>query len=141
MRYVLGLAFSENRQKVLLMNKLHPDWQKGLLNGVGGKMSEKEPQRDAMVRECKEETNLDLPWQARGTLCGKKTQTGEAFIVYLFYAFSDKIYLYQKYEEEYPTIRPVLDLIMHPEITLANVPFLIQYGLCQDSSYEIIVRY
>lgn len=28
-RYCLGFLFSEDRQRVLLINKEHPDWQKG----------------------------------------------------------------------------------------------------------------
>lgn len=34
--YVLGFAFGPNYKKVALLHKLRPEWQKGLLNGVGG---------------------------------------------------------------------------------------------------------
>lgn len=57
-RYVVGFLFSEDNESVLLIRKNKPDWQKGKLNGVGGKIEENETEDDAMVREFKEETNL-----------------------------------------------------------------------------------
>lgn len=56
MDYCLGFAFSPSKQEVLLLKKARPDWQKGLYNGVGGKVEEGEHIYDAMVREFEEET-------------------------------------------------------------------------------------
>lgn len=58
-KYVLGFAFSPDNSKVLLIRKERPKWQSGLLNGVGGKVEGEEWLREAMVREFKEETDID----------------------------------------------------------------------------------
>jgi 8-oxo-dGTP pyrophosphatase MutT (NUDIX family) len=39
-RYVVGFALDEEEGTVLLVRKAKPEWQAGLLNGVGGKMEE-----------------------------------------------------------------------------------------------------
>jgi 8-oxo-dGTP diphosphatase len=57
--YVLGFAFDSN-EEVVLIRKNKPDWQRGLLNGVGGKIEENESSYAAMVREFHEETGVRL---------------------------------------------------------------------------------
>lgn len=52
--YCLGFLFNDSNE-VLLVRKNKPDWQKGLLNGVGGKIEENESPSSAMIREFKEE--------------------------------------------------------------------------------------
>jgi 8-oxo-dGTP diphosphatase len=56
--YVVGFIFNADRTKVALVEKTHPEWQKGRLNGVGGKIEDGETPLTAMVREAKEETGL-----------------------------------------------------------------------------------
>lgn len=59
--YVLGFAFSHdyaNYDRVMLIRKTKPDWQKGKLNGVGGKIEAGETPHRAMAREFEEETSL-----------------------------------------------------------------------------------
>ncbi len=53
--YVVGLLFSADRTKVALIEKTHPDWQRGRLNGVGGKIEPCELPENAMTREFLEE--------------------------------------------------------------------------------------
>lgn len=55
--YVLGVA--TDNEGVIVIQKEHPEWQKGLINFVGGKVEPGEFPVDAMVREFKEETNID----------------------------------------------------------------------------------
>lgn len=60
--YTVGFAFfaHPNEQvQCLLIRKNRPDWQKGKLNGVGGKIKEAESSMDCMIREFKEETDVD----------------------------------------------------------------------------------
>lgn len=57
-RYVVGFAFSMDRQRVLLIKKNRPDWQKGKLNGIGGKIEDNEDAYDAMEREFFEEAGV-----------------------------------------------------------------------------------
>ena len=53
--YVLGFCFDEFNN-VLMIQKSHPDWMRGQLNGIGGKIELYEAPNDAMVREFQEET-------------------------------------------------------------------------------------
>jgi len=56
--YVLGFAF--DLRHVLLIHKLRPEWQAGLLNGIGGKIQDgDQTPYHAMVREFKEESGVE----------------------------------------------------------------------------------
>lgn len=59
--YVLGFAISPEKDKVLLIQKNRPQWQEGLLNGIGGKIEgfDATPSH-AMEREFREETGLTI---------------------------------------------------------------------------------
>lgn len=64
LQYVAGFLFSEDSAHVVLIEKNKPDWQKGKMNGVGGKIEEGETPEQAMRREFFEEAGLDVPsWQ------------------------------------------------------------------------------
>ncbi len=52
--------FSEDRRRVVLINKKRPEWQAGLQNGIGGKVLEGEIYLQAMIREFKEETGFEF---------------------------------------------------------------------------------
>ncbi|HEY0712276.1 MAG TPA: NUDIX domain-containing protein [Polyangia bacterium] len=59
-RYSLGFAFGTNQggETVLLIRKVRPAWQHGLLNGIGGHIEEGETPIQAMVREFEEECGV-----------------------------------------------------------------------------------
>ncbi len=63
--YVAGFLFRDNGhnpgQDVALIQKLRPAWQKGKLNGIGGKIEEGEQPMDAMRREFREEAGVLIP--------------------------------------------------------------------------------
>ena len=62
--YVCGFLFC--RSQVLLLRKRKPDWQAGLLNGVGGKRNPGEWASAAMAREWMEESHgcvVPLIWE------------------------------------------------------------------------------
>lgn len=87
-KYVLGFLFSHGGEKVALIKKNKEDWQKGLLNGIGGKIEENESTGSAMFREFKEETGvelLDIQIAHFGIMKGKNWQ------VELFKMFSDDL--------------------------------------------------
>lgn len=70
-RYVLGFMFSEDGTQVALIKKTKPEWQAGKLNGIGGKIEEKEAMHEAMIREFEEETGLrHLEWKQFGEMYG-----------------------------------------------------------------------
>lgn len=56
--YCLGFAFTPQQDQVLLILKNKPEWQKGLYNGVGGKVEDGEAVYSAMAREFQEETGI-----------------------------------------------------------------------------------
>ena len=60
--YVVGFMFNLDKTKVALIRKNRPEWQNGLLNGIGGKNNEGEHSLQAMVREFEEETGLKTFW-------------------------------------------------------------------------------
>ena len=82
-QYVCGFCFDYSREKVVLIKKNRPEWQKGKLNGVGGKIEAGETIHDAMQREFLEETGVDV-W-AWNLFC---TYNGRDGVVYFMKAFS-----------------------------------------------------
>lgn len=62
--FVVGFMFNQDFSEVLLIRKEKPAWQKGRLNGIGGKVKEGEIEPDAMRREFIEEAGVDIgEWQ------------------------------------------------------------------------------
>lgn len=57
-QYVCGFLF--DGPHVALIWKQKPDWQRGKLNGIGGKIEPGENRYDAMRREFREETGADI---------------------------------------------------------------------------------
>lgn len=56
--YVCGFAFDNNAARVALIQKLRPQWQAGLWNGIGGHIEADESAGAAMLREFREETGV-----------------------------------------------------------------------------------
>ena len=67
----------------LLISKKRPTWQAGMLNGIGGKIEPGENPLQAMIRECKEECNLDIEdWVVLKTVSFGKDETLTYFKAY-----------------------------------------------------------
>lgn len=60
MRYVAGFLFHPQHTGIALIEKQHPEYQKGFLNGIGGKVEAQESPTEAMVREFREETGVHI---------------------------------------------------------------------------------
>lgn len=88
-KYVVGFAFDQNAENVVLIRKLRPAWQTGLLNGVGGHVEDfDETLEQAMSREFFEETGVLLPvtaWDRYATITQEKDTCA------VFRAFTDDI--------------------------------------------------
>lgn len=70
-QYVLGFLF-DARGNVTLIRKLKPDWQVGMLNGIGGKIERNETPLQAMRREFLEETGwAQTNWEMFAVMFGK----------------------------------------------------------------------
>jgi len=68
-KYVVGFLFDPTLSLVVLIRKLRPGFQAGLLNGVGGKVELGETGYQAINREFFEEAGIpDLPWKHYLTL-------------------------------------------------------------------------
>ena len=83
-KYCLGFAFDNSLSNVLLIEKQTPEWQKGLLNGVGGKLEDFDLSfKHAMTREFLEEVNINTTlddWQYFAKMQGNN------FEVEIFYS-------------------------------------------------------
>lgn len=65
--YVVGFLFRDG--EVALVEKRRPDWQKGFLNGIGGRVEVGETPLAAMVREFSEEAGAKVyNWRNFGVL-------------------------------------------------------------------------
>lgn len=58
--YTVGFCFTHDLAEVCLIEKCKPEWQKGLLNGVGGRIENNETIIDCMEREFEEEAGLRI---------------------------------------------------------------------------------
>ena len=59
-KFTLGFIFDTSLQNVLLIHKERPTWQKGKVNGIGGKYEKEEDSVCCISREVQEETTLTI---------------------------------------------------------------------------------
>jgi 8-oxo-dGTP diphosphatase len=122
-KYVLGFCFSENEEKVLLIEKNRPNWQKGQFNGIGGHIEDNEAPHDAMKREFSEETGILIDeWKILGRI------GNHLWCVYIYYSKSDKLFEAKTMTDEEIKIINVLDINNFPVIS--NLKWLIP--ICLD---------
>ena len=121
-RYVVGLVFDEARDHVLLIHKRRPQWMAGKLNGIGGKVEASEGFRQAMERECAEESGLSgLAWEPVSLL------QGPGFDVMFYAAFTQAVFYAIQKTDERLQVYPVRSL---PEgRIMPNLPVMIALAL------------
>lgn len=85
--YVAGFLFDESHLQVALIEKTKPDWQKGKLNAIGGKIEAGELPDNAMRREFLEETGLDISNWKR--FCVLRGESDVNWRVHFYYAIGD----------------------------------------------------
>jgi 8-oxo-dGTP diphosphatase len=59
-QFVVGFLFEVDGNRVLLIEKKRPDWQRERLNGVGGRVEDGEDPYAAMRREFTEEAGVEV---------------------------------------------------------------------------------
>lgn len=156
MNYVCGFMMSYDLMQFLLIRKTHPEWQKGKLNGIGGKIEKKhhvisnpdnpdpdagywlmETPFEAMVREFHEETGITIArerWHCfhieyHDIEPDNKTTKAK---VYYFAAFGDEAKFSHIGENKDPLFEVVssyklIDLFFYkPEEVVYNIPYLIR---------------
>jgi 8-oxo-dGTP diphosphatase len=94
--YVLTFVLSPDYQKILLILKKKPEFQRGKFNGIGGKVEVDDKSLEAAAsRELKEETGLDLPEYLFHKFCvftdKKQDDTTHRIFCYALTADIDKI--------------------------------------------------
>ena len=118
-KYVTGFLVNPDTNKVCLIKKNKPAWQKGRLNGVGGHIEAGESPKDAMTREFWEEAGEDkIVWRQFLFVTGKEYE------LYCFTAKADSnnIKKIHTMTDEIIDWFPVEAL---PENILANLKWLI----------------
>ena len=104
--YVVGFCFNKQRSHVVLMRKKRPEWQKGHLNGVGGKIEDNESPIDAMCREFEEETGVES-YTKDWNLCFELV--GYDFKLFVFKTVDDKMFEEVKTTTDEEIIRNSVD--------------------------------
>ena len=125
--YVVGFLFSPSMLEVALIRKNKPEWQRGSLNGIGGKVEDEETPEQAMRREFSEEADYagghSLAWKHFCSMSGINND-GSSFGIDFFYAVGEPNRIASKEEEE-------IHVFYSPEIcsgdykTVGNVPWLV----------------
>ena len=146
--FVLGFAFNKDFREVLLILKNKPEWQKGLYNGIGGKIEDFESPEEAMVREFREESNIDTKVENWKRVCqmGDYTTWGcEVFTTVL-----DNINNYKNLTEEKCLVCVIrncddiknINKINLPSNCIENLKWLIPLCIdCYEKDMSIIVTY
>jgi 8-oxo-dGTP diphosphatase len=126
-QYVIGFLFHPDRGTVALINKNKPEWQAGKLNGIGGKLEERETPYLAMVREFEEEAGVEiLDWKRFARM------QGEEWEVTCFLAFDARVRDIKSMTDEHVMVISVKLLHLFPHIS--NLDWLIPLALDQGSS-------
>lgn len=133
MTYCLGFAFYRNIRRVVLIRKTKPDWQRGKLNGVGGKIEVGECSNVAMAREFEEETGcktFPTDWKHFSTMKFEAANT-------TVYCFAMRLASHQEVKtttEEAVVVSSADDL---PEDIIPNLAWLVPMALYElDRPYE-----
>lgn len=136
--YVLGFSFSKDKKEIILIEKQKPDWQKGKLNGIGGKVELTDKNvYDAMVREFKEETGVEttpITWHLFGCMDFTDDIMGGGAKVWLFKLYDDLIYECITNETE-EVFRIDTDSVLDFYSCMHNLPILIPLALSDEFTY------
>lgn len=128
-QYVLGFLFSLDATKVALIAKQKPQWQKGLWNGIGGKMEALDGSfQFSMTREFREETGVEIDYW---DYCMVHNYSN--CYLHIFRAFSTKINDIKKQDDEVE-IPQVFNLSELPENVIPNLNWIIP--MLTDESIE-----
>ena len=131
LNYVAGFLFSQDLTHVVLLEKQSPAWQKGLFNGVGGKIEEGESPVQAMVRECEEETGVYI--SENNWTCYAHLTKPNYFELDVFFAISDLTFSAKTTEKEHVHILKLDDI---PNNIIPNLKWLIPMALDQNLNFN-----
>lgn len=148
--YVVGFLFGENdlgERWVLLIQKARPEWQRGRLNGVGGKIEADETPLEAMAREFEEETGVEdaVAWDRFATLSDRR-----GYAVHFFRAWASEEVLKRAQINTLTRDEPVRRFAVggwgHPggfacaESAISNLNWLIPMALDGDVDEAVVTE-
>jgi 8-oxo-dGTP diphosphatase len=122
---------------VVLVKKANPEWQRGYLNAVGGKIEYQETPLEAMVREFQEETGVttaNSSWKEFCKLTGRDLN-GEEWIVHFFKSFVKLMHQVKGSLIEPVNWYHVRDL----KGVVPNLKWLVPYALYADDVLPVIL--
>jgi 8-oxo-dGTP diphosphatase len=133
--YVAGFLFGNNKTQVALITKARPDWQKGKLNGIGGKVQETESVYTAMRREFKEEAGADVyDWKLFCILSGK-SETNPWTVA----MFKSECPVEIKTMEDEPVGWYLTSMIEHLNV-IPNLKWLIPMAMADNEPFAEVVE-
>lgn len=118
--HTCGFRFNEKADKVLLIKKYKPDWQKGYLNGIGGGVEEDETIYDCVEREFEEEADLGTydEWRHFLSMGIDGVDCGIAFFV----SFGNDVNGY--FGKSFETDEGVVNVYDYPDILHEGPPMM-----------------
>lgn len=125
--YVAGFLFSPDFSRVALIEKQKPNWQKGKLNAIGGKIERDgdEFPQEAMRREFSEETGMTVwEWRRFCVLSGNNSDDTRWRV--RFYFATGSVDDVRQTEVEKPIICDSFNL---PENVIPNLRWLVPMAL------------
>ena len=125
--YVLGFMFDSRKDRVLLIEKQKPTWQRGKYNEIGGKVEEGETPLEAMVREFTEEVGYATAPSQWSHFASMKGHVGWRVECFMSYGQIDTA---QQMESEVPGIFPTSRI---PYRAISNLHWLIPMALDEDN--------
>jgi 8-oxo-dGTP diphosphatase len=132
-KYSLGFIFNSSYTHVLLIHKNNPDWQRGKINGIGGKIEEDESAIKCIIRETMEETGIkteEKDWIHYGQIVNGDKSTSQLF--YCLYTGSQSDAATQE-DEEIEWF--VVDRL--PKNIMSNLSWLIPLALDKHLNGEV----
>lgn len=125
-KYTIGALFTPDFEKVLLIEKQRPEWQKGRLNFPGGHIEEGETGSECIAREFNEEANVFIPpqdWMQIGMI----ENEGEYFVEFFTTVYK---------EELHGVVKSLTDEELHwvycanlPEKVISNLRWLVPFAI------------
>lgn len=128
--YVAGFMFSKDGRYVAMVHKEKPEWQKGKLNAVGGKIEDGEDPYEAMAREFKEETGVETQPTDWSLFVDLKHESKNGQVKF-FYYYDDKVFNIKTKEKERIVAMHLYEVMDAPNV-MENIKWLIPLALTKN---------
>jgi len=138
--YSVGFLFDTEFKRVALIKKERPNWQKGYLNGVGGKIEEGETALDCIIRETEEEFGILVEnWNQFVTLVYKTEAEDIKVAVFRAVVADEVLNNITNMTDEQPFVVPVMDIHTGAVDAINNLNWLIPFAIWEPPTDEIVL--